>query len=293
MTAATETGAIDLTALKGLRFAPTEHAYDDRRTMLYALATGMGREPQDAAELEFVTEPHLRALPGLATVMVWDDRWLDDLGLDLNGVVHGEQRITLHRPLPPSGRVCSEIEIVDVFDKGADKGAVLYARTTIDGLDDGAPLATLHSTVFARFDGGFDGPAGNPPPLEKVPERAPDLAFDDVTLPSQALIYRLLGDRNPLHADPEFARNAGFPRPILHGLCTYGFAVNALVRTVAGGDPEAIAHVEARFTAPVYPGEALRTEVWAEDGRAAFRTVVPDAGGGRVVLDRGQVLLRS
>lgn len=261
--------------------------------MLYALATGMARDPLDASELPFVTEPDLHALPGLATVMAWNDRWLPEIGLDLNGVVHGEQRVTLHRPLPPSGRVRSEVTVVSAFDKGVGKGAVLYVRTTITATDDGDPLATLHSTVFARFDGGFGGPAGSPPPLSAVPERASDLTFDDRTLPSQALVFRLLGDRNPLHADPDFARKAGFPRPILHGLCTYGFATNALVRTVAGGDPARVAHVEARFTAPVYPGEGLRTEIWHTDGGAAFRTLVPDPDGDRLVLDRGKVLLRA
>jgi acyl dehydratase len=282
---------LDAASLPGRQLAVSEHVYDERRTILYALATGMARDPLDPAELPFVTEPDLHALPGLATVIAWNDGWLAEIGLDLDGVVHGEQRITLHRPLPPSGRVRSEVEIVDAFDKGVGRAAVLYVRTMITEIDDGRPLATLHSTVFARFDGGFGGPPGNPPPLSEVPERPPDLAYDDQTLPSQALIYRLLGDRNPLHADPDFARQAGFSRPILHGLCTFGFATNALVRTAANGDSACVVHVEARFTAPVYPGERLRTEIWHEEGGAAFRTLVPDDD--RLVLDRGKVLLRA
>jgi acyl dehydratase len=280
---------LDPATLRGRRFPARDQAYDTARTMLYALATGIGCDPLDPAELRFVTEPALQALPTLATIIAWDVGWLAEVGLDLDGVVHGEQRVTLHRPLPVAGNVRSEVEIVEAFDKGPGKGAVLYVRTEITEAD--LPLATLHSTVFARFDGGFGGPPGSPPPLEPVPDRAPDLVHQDQTLPSQALLYRLLGDRNPLHSDPDFARRAGFSRPILHGLCTYGFAANALVRRAAAGDPGRIAHLEARFTAPVFPGETLRTEIWREAGGGAFRMLAVDDAGDRLVLDRGRFLL--
>lgn len=282
---------LDPATLRGCRFPARDHLYDAGRTMLYALATGMGQRPLDAVDLRFVAGPAPLALPALATVIAWDDSWLAEVGLNLDGVVHGEQRVTLHRPLPPAGRVRSEVEIVEAFDKGPGKGAVLYVRTEIT--EAGRPLATLHSTVFARFDGGFGGPAGSPPPLAPVPDRAPDLLHQDQTMPSQALLYRLLGDRNPLHSDPDFARRAGFSRPILHGLCTFGFAANALVRMSAMGDPGRIGHLEARFTAPVYPGEALRTEIWASPGGGAFRMLAADPAGDRLVLDRGRFVLRG
>jgi acyl dehydratase len=193
--------------------------------------------------------------------------------------------------LPAEGTVSATVRILDVFDKGVGRGAVLYVQTSLIDPADGAALATLHSTIFARGDGGFGGPPGNPPPLEAVPERTPDITNVYKTAPGQALLYRLLGDRNPLHSDPDFARRVGFDRPILHGLCTYGIAVRALVKDMCGHDPARIAHLEARFTAPVFPGEEILTEMWRTDEGGAFRALVP--GRGTVVLDRGKVLWRD
>jgi acyl dehydratase len=271
-------------------FPVRRFAYDTARTMLYGLAVGMGRDPLDAHELAFVTEPGLKALPTMAPVIGWDDAWLSASGLDLARIVHGEQRLKLHRPLAATGEVTSTLRIEDIFDKGPERGALLFVRTEIADAADGSPVATLHSTIFARGDGGFGGPAGGPPPLRPVPDRAPDLRLALETRAEQALLYRLLGDRNPLHSDPEFARAAGYERPILHGLCTFGIAGRAVVAGLCDYAPERVAHMEGRFTAPVYPGETVVTEIWREDDGAAFRATVPARDS--VVLDLGSVRLR-
>lgn len=274
--------------LVSMEFPVLTFSYDETRTMLYGLGAGMGRDPLDESELPFVTEKGLKALPGMATVIAWDDTWLPMTGIDVSRVVHGEQRITLHKPLQPAGRLSSTMRIVNAFDKGEGRGAVLYVQTYLTDLEDGQPLATLHSTVFARGDGGFGGPAGNPPALVQVPERPADIVVIYESLPGQALIYRLLGDRNPLHSDPDFARSVGFERPILHGLCTYAIAVRAIVKGLCDHQPDRVAHVEARFTAPVIPGETISTEMWRDAEGGAFRAKVGD----RIVLDRGRVVLR-
>ncbi|MEP9386035.1 MaoC/PaaZ C-terminal domain-containing protein [Mesorhizobium sp. KR9-304] len=281
---------MDPDRLKARRFPERTFSYDDARTMLYGLAAGMSADPLDRTELPFVTENGLRALPSMATVIAWDDTWLASSGVDVDRVVHGEQRITLHKPLAPMARLSSAMRIVDVYDKGEGRGAVLYVRTDLTDLSDGQALATLHSTVFARGDGGFGGAQGNPPPLVPVPDSPCDLAIDLATQPNQALFYRLLGDRNPLHSDPDFARSVGFERPILHGLCTYAIATRAVVKGLCAHDPARVAHLEARFTAPVFPGETITTELWRTAEGGAFRARV--AARESIVLDRGRVVLR-
>lgn len=281
--------ALDAEGLKAMAFPAATFSYDETRTMLYGLAAGMGQDPLDAKELPFVAVAPLRALPSMATVVAWDDSWLPKTGVDVARVVHGEQRITLHKPLAPSATVRSVMRITDVFDKGEGRGAVLYVRTDLTDLSDETPLATLASTVFARGDGGFGGPEGNPPPLSPVPERDPDLTIEYHSTPNQALIYRLLGDHNPIHADPGFAKSVGFERPILHGLCTYAIAMRALVKGVCDHQPDRVHHVEARFTAPVFPGETIATQMWRDKQGAAFRAIVPERDA--VVLDRGRVEL--
>jgi acyl dehydratase len=276
--------------LKAMHFPEVRASYDADRTMLYGLAAGMGRDPLDRDELPFVTEPGLKALPSMATVVAWDDTWLPKTGINIGMNVHGEQRITLHKPLQPAGEVSGRIRILDIFDKGAGKGAVLYVETELTDLADGKPLATMHSTIFARGDGGFGGLAGSPPPLQPVPERAPDVTVGFDGWPGQALLYRLLGDRNPLHSDPDFAKSVGYERPILHGLCTYAIATRAIVKGLCDHDPARVAHIEARFTAPVFPGEAIITEMWRTAEGGSFRVLVPARG--IVVLDRGRVVLR-
>lgn len=268
-----------------------EFSYSERDTMLYALSVGMGHDPMDLDELPFVFERDLKALPSQATVVAWDDSWALKTGLNLVMVVHGEQRITLHRPLAPQGRVASKVRIREVFDKGPGRGAVLLVENALRDASNGQPLATLLSTVFARGDGGFGGPAGNGPAPHAIPERAPDVGVTAKTQPNQALFYRLCGDRNPLHADPAFAKAAGFPRPILHGLCTYGHAVRAVVKAACDHDPARVAHIEARFTAPVFPGETIHTEIWRDGNIVSFRARLVERDV--IALDHGKVELRG
>ncbi|MES2482415.1 MAG: MaoC/PaaZ C-terminal domain-containing protein [Pseudomonadota bacterium] len=272
--------------LLALEFPEREFSYDERDTMLYAVGVGLGREPED---LPFVFEQGLRALPTQAVVVAWEDTWQDVIGLDVLRVVHGEQRVTLHGPLPARGRVRARFGIADVFDKGPGRGAIVLARTELSDAASGAPLATLLSTVFARGDGGFGGPNGRRPEPHALPSRAADHVRERAVRPEQAAIYRLSGDRNPLHVDPAFARAAGFDRPILHGLCTWGMAAAEVLRTACGMKAERLLHFEARFTAPVYPGETLRTEVWIDGQVVSFRTTSTERAV--VVLDHGKALV--
>lgn len=269
--------------LMALSFPDREFSYTERDTMLYALAVGMGRAmPQD---LDLVFERNLQALPTQAAVIAWEDTWQEQTGMNIAKVVHGEQRLTMHRPLAASGRVRSAFRIAEVFDKGPGRGAVLLAETTLFDAGTGEKIATLVSSVFARGDGGFGGPAGRSPAPHAIPDRAPDRVIEVEVRPEQALYYRLCGDRNPLHVDPAFARRAGFDRPILHGLCSWGMTAGVIVRDVCLGQAARMQHFEARFTAPVYPAEVLSVQLWIDDDTVAFRSRI--ASRDAVVLDHG------
>lgn len=280
---------IQLEKLKTLTFPIREFAYDERDTMLYALGVGFGRDLP--AELGFVFESRLQALPTQAAVIAWEDTWQEQVGLDISRVVHGEMRVTLHRPLAPRGRVLSRFSLRDVFDKGTGRGAIVLAQTELIAPDTREPIATLLSTVFARGDGGFGGQAGRGPEPHTLPQRPADQVLSLVTRPEQAALYRLSGDRNPLHVDAAFAHAAGFERPILHGLCTWGMVAGQLVRSACGGSAARLAHFEARFTSPVFPGETLVTETWSDAEVVSFRTRVAERG--IVVLDHGKALVHT
>jgi acyl dehydratase len=268
--------ALNYDRLMAMDLPEKHYSYDARRSMLYALGLGLGGDPVDREQLSYVTEKNQKVLPSQATVIAWDDSWLRSCGVDFVKSVHGEQRMRLHRPLPPTAEIVSKIRIKQAFDKGAGRGALLLVETKIRSAADNQPIVDLESVVFARGDGGFGGPAGSPEPLPKVPERAPDHLIAAKTLPQAALIYRLSGDDNPLHSDPDVAAAAGFPRPILHGLCSWGNACHAIVKTCCDNRPERLTGFAARFTAPVYPGETLVTEIWRANGQAHFRTRVPE-----------------
>jgi acyl dehydratase len=266
--------AIDYQKLKNWPFPEVEHHYDAVDTILYALGLGFGADPMDLNQLRFVYEEGLKALPTMATVLAYPGQWSrnPETGIDWKHVVHGEQRLTLHRPLPSAGTVIGRTVIDDIIDKGAGKGALIYSRREVRDKETGELLASLGSTSFLRANGGFGGPSGPMKPVHALPERAPDLVCDIPTLPQAALIYRLSGDFNPLHADPEVAKAAGFPRPIVHGLFTYGVAGHALLRTLCDYDPARMKRMDARFSSPVYAGETVRTEIWRESaGRVGFR----------------------
>ena len=267
---------INYAKLLALKIPEVEHSYTDKDTILYALGVGLGHDPLDLEQLPFVYEKNLKALPTFAAVLGYPGFWARDLntGIDWVKLVNGEQGITLHRPLSPAGTVIGRTRILEAIDKGAGKGALVYTEKTVTDKASGALVATVTQTSFCRGDGGFGGPPREPPAPHPRPERAPDMVCDLATRPEQALIYRLSADRNPLHADPEIARAAGFPRPILHGLGTFGVVGHALLRAACGYDPARLQSINARFSAPVYPGETLRTEIWRDGTVVSFRSRV-------------------
>jgi acyl dehydratase len=282
--------ALDYDKLKAWRFDPIEQRYTWRETALYALGVGLGHAPE---ELDFVYEKRMKALPTQAFVLALGGFWARNpaLGLEWRFSVDAERDLVMHRPLPPEATVRSEVRITHVVDKGAGKGALIgWARDLVD-VASGEIIATMSSNAYLRRDGGFgdrgDRAPAPPPRFEGAAEAACALPVS----PRAALVYRLSGDENPLHADPEAARIAGFPRPILHGLCTLGMACHAILKTFCAWDPARLRRLQARFTAPVYPGETLRFE-FRRDGEAlALRAVVP-AREGAVVLDHARAELR-
>src|SRR5579885_692578 len=266
--------------LLALDIPAVEHAYGPKDCILYALGLGLGQDPTDEDELAFVYEKNLKALPTFALVQGYTPYWLRNpqSGVTWKKVVHGEQAFTLHKPVMTEGHVIGKTRIVEVIDKGEGKGALVYSERKVTDKASGELLATLTQTTFCRADGGFGGPKKDAPPPHALPERAPDIVCDLPTRPEMALIYRLSGDINPLHADPEFAKAAGFPRPILHGLATFGVAGHALLKSLCGYDPARLTGMAGRFSAPVYPGETIRTEIWRDGEVASFRARVVERG---------------
>jgi acyl dehydratase len=261
------------------RSEDTPFSYTDTQVMLYNLGVGMGRDPLDAKELPYVFElPALRAVPTAVTVLGGaGGNILAGVEIDWNKVLHVEQRVTLHRPLPPSAQAIGSTRISEVTDKGADKGATI-AMTSEVRLATGEPLYTSEAVMFARGDGGFGGPSKSSFTPHVMPERAPDIIHVTETRPDQALLYRLNGDRNPLHAQPEFAKRAGFPAPILHGLCSYGIACRAVLASVCDYDAARIKSFGVRFTSPVFPGETIKTDIWVDGEVVSFRCRVESRG---------------
>jgi acyl dehydratase len=276
-----------------MAIAPIEvrHAYTVRDTILYALGVGVAIDrPNDPDALRFVYEDGLLTLPTMPVILAHPGFWARDpqYGLEWRKVVHGEQSTEIHAPLPVEGAVRGVTVIDAVYDKGADKGAVVCMRRDLFSEETGDLLATVRQTSFHRGDGGFGGNSEGAPVPHAIPDRAPDHIVQMPTRPEQALIYRLSGDYNPLHADPEAARQVGFPNPILHGLATYGIAGRAVLQTLCGNRPERFKRFDARFSKPVYPGEALQVEIWDEgDGEAAVR--VRAIGRDDIVLQNGYV----
>jgi acyl dehydratase len=247
--------------------------------MLYALGVGAGTD-----ELQFTTEKSQRVLPTFAVIVGGGGAPMRRVGtFDRAMLVHGEQAIELEGEIPVEGRVQVRGKITGIYDKGS--GAVIATESTATDYATGEVRFRTRSSAFIRGEGGFGGERGPSGARNTPPERKPDVEVRYETRPDQALIYRLSGDYNPLHSDPEFAARARFPRPILHGLCTYGFTGRALLHTLCGGDPSRFRSMEGRFSMPVYPGEALAVSIWVDGDEALFRTANPD---GDVVLDQGR-----
>lgn len=277
---------IDVQAVRGREFPTLKQAYAQKDAILYALALGYGSDPMDAAQLRYVFERGLRVVPTFANVLCHPGFWISEpkLGIDAARAVHGEHHVRFHQPLPPAGTVRGQTRVVDVIDKGAGKGALLVFERMLYDDASGALLASIEQHTLLRGDGGFAGAEPVTAPKSAAahfPESKPDLVVDIATLPQAALLYRLSADPNPLHADPQAARAAGFPRPILHGLATFGIACRALVQACAGDDPARLKSLGGRFSAPVFPGETLRTEIWRGEARAGaqplrLRCLVPE-----------------
>jgi len=285
--------AIDYDKLMKREFPEVEKAYTSKDTMLYGLGLGLGMDPLDEAQLRFVYEKDLRALPTMAAVLGHPGFWAKDpdTGLDWVRILHGEQSLVFHQPLPPEGSIRAKSRITRIIDKGADKGALLFLETECEDAASGSALYTARSTIFARGDGGFGGPQESAPPPHPIPAGAPQEVCDLPTLAQAALIYRLSGDDNPLHAEPAVAAQAGYKAPILHGLCTFGVAGHALLKTYCDYDPTRLKAIQVRFSAPVYPGETLRTEMWREGNLVSFRTRVVERD--LVVLNNGRAEVAS
>jgi acyl dehydratase len=284
---------INYDKLLALKIPDAEMSYTERDIILYALGVGVGHDPMSRGELQFIYEPALKVLPTYPVVLGYPGFWARDLdtGIDWVRLVNGEQGVRMHRPIPVRGTVVGRTRILDVVDKGAGKGALIYTEREIADKASGEKLATVTQTQFCRADGGFGGPQRPTLPVHSIPERAPDTVCDLTTRPEQALIYRLSGDRNALHADPEVAGKAGYERPILHGAATFGVAGHAVVKAVCDDDPARIVSIACRFSAPVVPGETIRTEIWRDGNIVSFRSRI--VGRDAIAVNNGRAELKG
>ena len=275
------------TDLVGLTFEPVPFKWDSKDVMLYAV--GVGAKPE--GELDFVYEgkgprvlPTYAVIPGMFSM----GGLVSNVEINLAMLLHGEQAITLHREIPPDGDVRITGRVAEVWDKG--KAAVIGCEGIVE--DDNGPLFTTKATLFIRGAGGFGGERGpSTAGVNVAPERAPDHVVEDVTRPEQGAVYRLSGDRNPIHIDPDFAKMAGFEKPFVHGLCTYGFVGRAILRALCGGDPARFKSFEARFADQVYFGDTIVTKIWKlKEGEAIVQA---ETQKGNVVLSQARTTYRS
>ncbi|MBF6160124.1 MaoC family dehydratase N-terminal domain-containing protein [Nocardia cyriacigeorgica] len=278
---------IDPKIALGAELPSREFAWTASDVQLYQLGLGAGARWSDPAELRYLDDRTPQVLPTFATVAQTLHETeppkvsFPGIDIDLAKVVHGHQEIEVHRPIPAAGKATSTGRISEIWDKGS--AAVVVQEHTITG-SDGAPLWTARSSIFAKGEGGFGGERG-PSTKSELPDRAPDFDVTTPTLPQQALLYRMLGDRNPLHSDPEFARAAGFPNPILHGLCTYGIVCKTATDTVLDSDASRVTGFRARFAGVLYPGETIRTRIWRGEGELIIGASVVERDDAPVLAD--------
>jgi acyl dehydratase len=278
---------MNLNKVLGSKFAPVQHTYCKKDTILYALGLAIGNDPIDPGQLKYVYEKDLAVLPSLCNVLASPGLWLSDPKFEVDWVhmLHGDQRFIVHSPLPAEGSVSGQLRVIGVEDKGPAKGALVFFEKVLSDQATGKKLCTVQTTGFLRADGGCGSGGEKLPALEPLPEREPDVSLELPTYPQSALLYRLSADMNPLHVDPLIAAKAGFERPVLHGLCTMGVACFGLIRLFCGGDAERLAAMGMRFSNPVYPGETIRVEGWKTDRSIRFRAYAVERK--LLVLDRG------
>jgi acyl dehydratase len=258
---------IDPEKARGARLPDGETAYTRDQVILYHLGLGAGVPATDPKELEYTYEKNLKVLPSFAVIPAFGSMGgigggsVPGLQFNLAMLLHGEQEVIVHEPLPVQAKLATSAHIPEIYDKG--KAALVILEANAKEKESGRPLFTNRFSLFIRGEGGFGGDSG-PKAGNRAPDRAPDGVVERKTLPQQALIYRLSGDKNPLHADPEFAKMAGFDRPIIHGLCSYGIACKAIVDEVLDGDVAAVARYQARFAGVAFPGETYRVSYWKD-----------------------------
>jgi acyl dehydratase len=259
-------------------FDEVVETYSMRDSVIYALGLGFGFNPTDPDELKYVYENGLRTFPTMPVVLGHPGPWMTDpeSGIDYVKVLHGEQHLEIHQDLPVEGTVVAENKVIDVVDKGAAKGALITSERKLFEQTSGDLLCTQKSVIFARGNGGFGGPVTASPKPHVLPDREPDATVDIATSPQAALLYRLNGDYNPLHADPAIAEKAGFKAPILHGLASFGIAARAVLQSLNNTDSSRLKSFGLRFSAPVYPGETISTEIWRDGNEVSFRARVPE-----------------
>lgn len=287
---------IDYDKTRAWRSADVRHVYAAKDSILYALGVGIGADALDPKSLRYTYEKDLVALPTMAAVLASPGSWMrerSELGIDFLKLMHGEQGVTLHAPLPAAATLIGRSRVTRIVDKGEGKGAVLHVEKTLSDEACGELIATAEQVLFLRGDGGFSKDGGGDeaaPALSTTPETAPDLSVDLPTRPDAALLYRLSGDFNPLHVDPDVAAKAGFTKPVLHGLATYGAACHGIVKSFCDYDPARLKSIRARLSSPVYPGETIRLDCWrGADGVIAFRGRVVERD--LVVLTNGRATL--
>jgi acyl dehydratase len=284
---------MDLSAVEAFRFPPVKQRYSSKDSILYALGLGFGERPTDPSHLQFVYEQKLKSVPSMCAVLAHPGFWVSAPSLQINWqtLLHGEQSFEMLQTLPPAGNVRAEYEILAVEDRGSGKGSVLHMVKRLYDVESGAQIASLRSLYLLRGDDGQGSFGVAPSPLDALPDCSPNRIVNIRTLPQSALVYRLSGDLNPIHADPAAATRAGFPGPILHGLCSMGIAVRGLIESVADGEPERLAAVAVRFSQPVMPGETISLEIFDTADGIRFRARALERNV--VVLDRGSAVLRA
>lgn len=279
--------AIQYKQLSNWSFADRTDHYNERDSALYALTLGYGNDPMDASDLRYVYEKDTLAVPTLLAIVGAPGPWATDpaTGIDWVQLLHGEHRMTFHAPIKASASVLSKTRVTHVVDKGAAKGALVVTTREVHAAGSGEHLATVEHVSFCRADGGF-GEGDQPlPALPSTPDVAPHESVLVSSLPQSALLYRLNGDLNPIHILPDMAAKAGFDRPILHGLCTYGMAARALLKIYCPDDPAKMKSFALRFSAPVFPGETLRVETWKDGNTVHFKALAHERNV--VVLSNG------